>query len=252
MHSSLEPVADVDPRRADADTGQAVDAVGVAPIVVGHDQRVPVEEDALELRVRAGGGAEGLAQQGEVEEEDRRGDRPRPPRHRPERTSGEPREEVVRRDEVPDQVGARDRRDEGDDPDPGRAPPRPAATARIGLDEAREVTEERLRAAPAAPGAARDDRGQQEEGGEEEGRGQDDEGLVHREGGAERVELPCRDVEPERALAADADEREAEDEGRLRRQGEPAPGAEGDGRPSPARRAPRRPPVASAARRRHP
>ena len=167
----------------------------VAPRVVGDDERRAVEEHALQLRVRAGGGAEARAQEGEVEEEDdgerrpgaRRapGRAPRPRGGRGTRRGGTKYQRTVGRD---------DRRDERDE-----RRTRAAGASGAGRRAASGGSTQRLVRSPSTvcgqvhphqtrPKSSVTSRKPKVS---EERRGEDDEHLVDREGRAEGVEPPA-------------------------------------------------------------
>ena len=213
----LQAVADVDAGGADPHAGAAVDAVGVAPLVVGDDEGVPVEEHPLQLGVGAGGGAEAAAQEGQVEEEDRAEHGPGAGEHRPEPPGDEPRRGTAAAGRSTRAGCAADEQRRRARSGRSRRPaPRPPPRRRPGVAPAGQVAEDGLRAGPAAPDPPEGERHEQEQEAGEERRRQE-----------RRRTRPCQmaapktwrrrrpDVEAERALAADGDEGQPQEEDRL-------------------------------------
>ena len=129
----------------------------------------------------------------QVEEERDAEHRPAPAQHRAEVEGEEPREELPGVTKY-QRVAAEKTTETSADRPPGerqagRAPPLAGA---LGRERLGEVAEDGLRTAPAAPDPAPDEGDEQEDEGDGQGREQDDEELVHPEGGAEDVELQAR------------------------------------------------------------
>ena len=93
------------------------------------------------------------------------------------------------------------------------------------LDEPREVGEHGLRTHPPAPDAAVEDREQHNAGEKQEKQEQIEVRLADPDHGTEEVQLERGNVEPQRALALNADERQREQDQRLNPGCDPTPGS---------------------------
>jgi hypothetical protein len=233
----LQPVADVDARRARGHAQPAVDAVAArraalaarlaAARVVGDHERVGVEHHALEASVGAQVLAERLPHQAEVEVGQRARRAEEAELHAAGLALRELAQELERRREVREQVEA-DHERHGD-PDAvrdddaqlrdvlRRARALPALNAP--RDAREEIGEHRLRTCPAAPHAA-GDRGHEEQRQREPDRDQpQQEQLLREDHAPEHVEAAARDVEAQQRLAADLEPGQHEQPGDQQRVG---------------------------------